>query len=399
LHFTTVLFVALLCLKLIKKSFKDLKDYTRRLSNRLGSLNYTLWWRSPGYDQIFLNAFIAGAKKLVRERIITRPRLPLTTAQMFCVIVALIPPSYQELGLHTDHIKNEFLSRASVISIILFLCDGLRGGELLAPKQKDLTVKQLEKVPRISNVKFTFKSSPRYHRISDYTSKKQQLKFLKRIASDLSCVAILTVFATKPGRTRRIALEHYHILNSQILCPLCHFATYMAYRLQQNSTYLKRAHNLFIFEGVAGEWFPVTGPIFNKTLVKVCSDMGLLKITKSNFKIGILTELWETSIKETLPFQPGLRFFLEVADHRTDYHQHYILPELRTICEGLQMVRGINLLRFLGSLTGEERNDLNFKIICLLPSAVKNTSSIAFQAKMGKTEIKEASVRCKLLFA
>ena len=61
------------------------------------------------------------------------------------------------------------------------------------------------------------------------------------------------------------------------------------------------------------------------------------------------------------------------------------------------MVRGINILRFLGSITGEERNDLNLKIICLLPLTVNNTSSIAFQAKMDKNEIKEASVRCKLL--
>ena len=210
---------------------------------------------------------------------------------------------------------------------------------------------------------------------------------------ELDCYGIFHVFYTKPGRHRRIAIQHHHVLNSQLLCPLCHFATYMFYRICYNDTPLKEGHPMFIFEGVAGKWFPMTSAIFNSTLLKVCMDIGLLKVTKSNFKIGILTELWHSSILNILPFHPDLRFFLMVDDHRTDYHQNYIIPDLLTISSCLQKVREINLVRFFHGLSGEERNGLLLKIIHLLPGPVPDTSGTRIQKSWDKDNIAKLSVR------
>ena len=291
------------------KSFKDLSDLTRRICNRLGAEGYTLAWNFPGYDMTFVNAFISGAKRLVKERITERPRVPLSTAQLFCIVLALIPPNYQRLGAVGDHRRDNFLFIACVLTVIFFLADGLRGGELLTEKQKNHSKKALRKIPRVSNLVIYFKSSSVGIRLSDYSSKRKQLVLLRRIYKELDCYGIFHVFYTKPGRHRRIAIQHHHVLNSQLLCPLCHFATYMFYRICHNDTPLKEGHPMFIFEGVAGKWFPMTSAIFNSTLLKVCMDIGLLKVTKSNFKIGILTELWHSSILNILPFHPDLRFF------------------------------------------------------------------------------------------
>ena len=143
----------------------------------------------------------------------------------------------------------------------------------------------------------------------------------------------------------------------------------------QNTTHLHKDHYLFVFEGQYQNWYPLTADIFNKTLLKCCVDIGFLKVTQSNFKIGILTELWESSIKEIIPFKPDLRLFLQVADHRTDYHQNYIIPDLLVICECLQTVREINFVRFLGNLSSIERADLIISIMVHLPMPVTNTST------------------------
>ena len=395
LHFATVLYVALLSLKLLNKSFKDLDDAKRRIQNSLAIQRYKLYWAKPGFDQIFTNVFLAGAKKLVRDRITTRPRVPLRTSQLFCIILALIPPNYQHFGIGTSP-KDNFLSNACVISTILFLADGLRGGELLTKNQKNLTVKALRKIPKIRNLKLYFTDSPFFTRLSDFDNKRDQLACLRKILLDTSMYAILVVLFTKPGRHRRIAIKHFHVLNSHILCPLCNFAIYMIHRILQNTTHLHKDHYLFIFEGQYQNWYPLTDDIFNKTLLKCCVDIGFLKVTQSNFKIGILTELWESSIKEIIPFKPDLRFFLQVADHRTDYHQGYIIPDLLVICECLQTVREINLVRFLGNLSSIERADLILSIMVHLPMPVTNTStSLSQKATTDKESLLKIGVRDK----
>jgi len=387
-----MLFVTLLALRLIRKSFKDLADLIRRVSTRLGAEGYPLPWRTPGYDATFMDAFLSGAKRLVKGRIVTRARVPLSTSHLFCIVLALIPPAYQSLG-GPDHRRNNYLSIACTITAMLFLADGLRGGELFTEVQKNHTKKADRKIPRIGSLVLYFKDVEFGQRFSDFNNKREQILLLGKMMNDLSCYIILHVFFTKPGRHRRIALRHHHLFNSCILCPLCHLGHYLAYRLKYNTTPLSKNSHLFIFEGVGGVWYPMTSAIFNSTLLKVCADLGLFKVTQSNFKIGILTELWHTSIMDILPFRPDLRFFLAVADHRTDYHQNYIIPDLLTICTCLQQVREINLVRFLVYLSGEERNRLMLKMCQLLPRPAKDTSNSPLQKGWSEAEYKKNAVR------
>ena len=158
------------------------------------------------------------------------------------------------------------------------------------------------------------------------------------------------------------------------MCPLCVFCAYQTHPLKINNRPFHKKDFLFIFEGQHGKWFPLTDSIFSTTLHKICTAIGLLRVNKSNFKIGVLTELWEASVKQVISFKPDARFFLQVADHRTDYHANYLIPDLVMIATALQEVRVFNLGMFIRRITMVERRELSNYLHALIPFQVTNTS-------------------------
>ena len=118
---------------------------------------------------------------------------------------------------------------------------------------------------------------------------------------------------------------------------------------------LQKENFLLVFEGVGMERFPLTKAIFREALVEACRINDIIPITMSNFKIGILSELWEYALDVNSDFKADVRLFLQVADHKPDYHQNYIVPDLLEIRKRLQKVRRSKLDKFWRQLSAHER--------------------------------------------
>ena len=118
---------------------------------------------------------------------------------------------------------------------------------------------------------------------------------------------------------------------------------------------LQKENFLLVFEGVGMERFPLTKAIFREALVEACRINDIIPITMSNFKIGILSELWEYALDVNSDFKADVRLFLQVADHKPDYHQNYIVPDLLEIRKRLQKVRRSKLNKFWKQLSAHER--------------------------------------------
>ena len=272
-----------------------------------------------------------------------------------------------------------YLSCLGTVTLILFLLDGLRGAELLAPKQKDFSKEQRKRIPQFRHLHFYFSDEFIPRRITDKTSKRSQRKMLRRIYNDIEAYVVIIILYTKPGRHRRKVLMHFHILGCIIMCPLCSFVAFQTHRLKVNSRAFMKKDFVFIFKGQQQKFYPITDDIFATTLHKVCSTTGLLRVTKSNFKIGALTELWEAAVRQVISFKPDLRFFLQLADHRTDYHQNYLIPDLVLITQAMQEVRRANLDLFLSGITTTERRQLKTYILALVPFQVAHTPRMVTQ--------------------
>ena len=79
---------------------------------------------------------------------------------------------------------------------------------------------------------------------------------------------------------------------------------------------------LFIFKGTKRFLPPVTDNIVDKTLKITCKKIGFYDVRSHNFKMGLLSSLFEAVEEEQMVVSK--RFFLAVADHRPDYHEDYI---------------------------------------------------------------------------
>ena len=365
-HFDTVLFVLQLSLKLLERDFRDFSDFKARLQTTFLSHGHQNPWRSPGFDATLVTVFSSGARKLTKFKKRSRERIPVSTPQVLMILLSLIPAGIESFGLHTAP-EEFYFSALGVVCVILFLLDGLRGAELLAPKQKNLSRREKKKIPKFRYLYFYFSDEWVPRRLSELDSRRKQIKFLKRVTEDVAMFAILILRFTKPGRHRKIAIKHFHIFGSMVMCPLCMFAAYQTHRILHRSTPLRKQDYLFIFQGQHGKFFPITGPIFSLTLHKICEHTGLFRVNKSNFKIGVLTELWSASIQQVISFAPDARFLLQVADHRTDYHQNYLIPDLVMIATALQEVRVVNLAAFLNTLSKHEVSQLKLFLGTLLP--------------------------------
>ena len=76
-------------------------------------------------------------------------------------------------------------------------------------------------------------------------------------------------------------------------------------------------------------------------------------------------------------FNPDIRFFLQVADHVTDYHQAYVVPDLRVVNHVLQDSRVAHLRLFFNTLTKLDRSSLLLMIYKLTPLRVPNVSFVS----------------------
>jgi hypothetical protein len=156
---------------------------------------------------------------------------------------------------------------------------------------------------------------------------------------------------TKPGRRRAIVFSHFHILNSPILCPVCVLVVYLTHRLLLVKRKLESIDFLFIFKGQKKFLPPVTDNIFDKTLKKVCKRIGFFVIRSHNFKMRILSSLFEAVEDEQLVVSN--RFFLHVGDHKPDYHQDYIIPDLLFVNKKINKIRLRRMNVFCTRFTSE----------------------------------------------
>ncbi|MAD43558.1 MAG: hypothetical protein CMH98_01010 [Oceanospirillaceae bacterium] len=108
---------------------------------------------------------------------------------------------------------------------------------------------------------------------------------------------------------------------------------------------------LFIFNGTFSHYTPVTADIFAKTLTKVSTKLGFPGIKPHNFKHGILTTLFE-AVEQDLE-TVSQRMYLAVADHKPDYSQEYIVPDLRFIDRKLKRIRASSLNVFVADHTSQ----------------------------------------------
>ena len=180
---------------------------------------------------------------------------------------------------------------------------------------------------------------------------KEQINFLKLIAQNLQIFAILLIPKTKPGRCRAICYSHFHIFNSPILCPICTTIVYFVHRLLLIGRPLLPEDFLFIFDGIKPFYSPVTANIFGKTLKRVGEKIGFVDIRAHNFKHGILSTLFESVEKELTTISE--RLFLHIADHKPDYSQEYIVPDLRFVNKKILKIRSLCLNVFTSEHAAE----------------------------------------------
>ena len=374
LSFITIVFSLLLCLKIRNVAFHNVADEKRRIEMSLASMyDSYLPWLLPGPDYTWLTVFMAGAKKICKFRKTTRPKIPITPPQLLMIVISGFPEMFNLFGQTApDVYKQNYLSRAAFITIVLFLTDGLRGGELLAQVQKDWKPQDLRSIPRIDQMRFYFPFLDDFLTLGDFKTKRQQLILLRTMVENTDAFIVVLVLFTKPGRDRPVLFHHFHIFNSCLLCPICVGCNYLIHRLLTNNRPLVKHDFLFVFRGVGNRVFPFTIPIFDTVLAMISSCLGFYKITKHNFKIGILSELWETCLRNMSSYNPDIRFFLQVADHVTDYHQAYIVPDLRLVNDVLQDSRAAHLHSFINTLNELDRTTLLLKIFELTPIPVQN---------------------------
>ena len=187
--------------------------------------------------------------------------------------------------------------------------------------------------------------------MSVFENPKDQIRFLRQIMSDLSVFAILMIPHTKPGRKRAVCVSHFHIFNSPLLCPICNLVVYLVHRIGLVERSLTQHDMLFIFDGTFSHYTPVTADIFAKTLTKVSTKLGFPGIKPHNFKHGILTTLFE-AVEQDLE-TVSQRMYLAVADHKPDYSQEYIVPDLRFIDRKLKRIRASSLNVFVADHTSQ----------------------------------------------
>ena len=162
---------------------------------------------------------------------------------------------------------------------------------------------------------------------------------------------IFLIPITKPGRKRAICFKHYHLFRSPLFCPVCNLCVYLIHRILLIQRPLLRKDFLFVFDGTFAFYTPVTADIFAKTLKVISEKIGFFDIRAHNFKHGILTTLFE-SVEKELEFVSD-RFYLAVADHKPNYSQEYIIPDLSFVNEKILRIRTHALNVFTSENTSE----------------------------------------------
>lgn len=155
------------------------------------------------------------------------------------------------------------------------------------------------------------------------------------------------------------------------MCPVCCLCTYLIHRLCMIPRPLEGKDFLFIFQGTKPFYPPVTSDIVGKTLKLIASSLGFYHLRSHNFKHGILFSLYQAAEDELL--QTSIRFFLCVADHKPDYHQDYIVPDLVKVAEKIHYLRYLRIQEFRGEFK-KEFAKLELSLRRLFPLQADNTT-------------------------
>ena len=184
-------------------------------------------------------------------------------------------------------------------------------------------------------------------------SRKGQNNFLIKVAADREAYITFILLDTKNGRHHVLLSEHFHFLNTPILCPICCLCNFLIHRLSIRTTPF--CHEDYIFTALTkqGE-IPLPDYALRRILERICINNNWHILRPHDFKRGVLTWLWYASERMWVPE----RILLQVGNHFPDYCQKYLTPELKKTYRLLQLTRQNELNNALNNLPKQEHKNV-----------------------------------------
>jgi len=258
-----------------------------------------------------------GANKLKAKEPIDK-HCPLSPTQLFLLIWSVTPPGRKDLDVHlqTD------ATSAGIIAAMLVGSLGFRFGEISPASclgiNRDYSLYELQGIPRINDLLLYIPQGTTM--LGSINSVSGQRKALRACAKLSTASAAFRCKRTKMGWPRFVALIHFHIFGSTILCCLCRCIQILLIRLAADPVPLRANDFLFSFPYKA-QWRPVTFKMVATVLTRVSEKHGWSKVCPHDFKRGVLAYISvDRDARDT-------SVLLSVGDHRPSYIKKYqILP-------------------------------------------------------------------------
>ena len=230
---------------------------------------------------IELNRLLAqGAVKLKRKKPIT-DCAPISPTQLLMLVWTLSPPEREN---PRDWIQED-ITTAGILAALLLGSLGFRFGEIL-PKSclainRNYTTLELNRIPRIHDlIIYTEKGPKMFH---DFGSLEEQRRAAGEFLALPNSVGAFRCKWTKMGWPRFVALTHFHLFNSSVLCVLCRILQLILFRLTVHPKKLESNDFLLCFP-YKRQWRPVTFDLVVKILGKACLDSTVPKFSPTTLR-------------------------------------------------------------------------------------------------------------------
>jgi hypothetical protein len=315
----------------------------------------------------FVRLITQGANKLKLKQPISK-HCPLSPTQLFLLIWSLTPPGRQTLD---THIQTDSTS-TGIIAALLVGSLGFRFGEILPASclaiNRSYTAHELLGIPRVNDLLLYIpQGTTMLGSLHTVTAQRQALRACAKLEA---ASAAFRCKRTKMGWPRYVALTHFHLFGSTILCVLCRCVQTLLIRLSIHPIPLRSKDFLFAFPYKA-EWRPVTFKMVATMLSRVSQKHGWSGICPHDFKRGALAYISvDVDARDT-------SVLLSIGDHRPSYIKKYqILPTVLT-SRILHQARKRAILAELSSLFSQRINSRLPQILCkiapLFPSILRKT--------------------------
>ena len=263
-----------------------------------------------------------GANKLKFKQPINK-HCPLSPTQLFLLIWSLTPPGRKVLD---NHLQTDTTS-SGIIAALLVGSLGFRFGEILPHNclaiNREYTAHELFGIPRIDDLLLYIPQGTTM--LGSLQSVAEQKKALRACAKLTSASAAFRCKRTKMGWPRYVALTHFHLFGSTILCVLCRCIQALLIRLSIQSVPFRSKDFFFSFP-YKTQWRPVTFKMVATILSRVSQQHGWSGVVcPHDFKRGALAYISvDVDARDT-------SVLLSIGDHRPSYIKKYqILPTVLT---------------------------------------------------------------------